>query len=74
VSALQPHLPALQVVVPMMSAPLAMLLRERQLSWMLATAASLCAFAIAIALTREVLAVGEVGYLMGSWPAPFLHC
>jgi len=71
VSALQPHLPALQVVVPMMSAPLAMLLRERQLSWMLATAASLCAFAIAIALTREVLAVGEVGYLMGSWAPPF---
>lgn len=70
-SALQPHLPALQVIVPMLSAPLAMLLRERQLSWMLATAASFCAFAIAIALTRQVLAVGEANYLMGSWPAPY---
>ena len=70
-SALQTHLPALQVIVPMLSAPLVMLLRERQLSWMLATAASLCAFAISIALTRQILAVSESSYLMGSWPAPF---
>jgi len=71
VSALQTHLPALQVIVPMLSAPLVMLLRERQLSWMLATAASLCAFAVAIALTRQILVVSESSYLMGSWPAPY---
>jgi len=68
---LQQHLPALQVIVPMLSAPLVMLLRERQLSWMLATAASLCAFAVSIGLTRQVLAVSESSYLMGSWPAPY---
>ena len=39
------------------SAPLAMLLREHRLSWILATAASLCAFAIAIALTLSVYVV-----------------
>ena len=55
----------------MLCAPLAMLLRERQLSWMLATAASLCAFAISIALTRNVLAHGEQVYFMGSWPPPW---
>jgi len=71
VSMLQQHLPALQVIVPMLSAPLVMLLRERQLSWMLATAASLCAFAVSIGLTRQVLAVSESSYLMGSWPAPY---
>ncbi|MGD8349300.1 MAG: monovalent cation/H+ antiporter subunit D family protein, partial [Gammaproteobacteria bacterium] len=70
-SALQEHLPALQVIVPMLSAPLVMLLRERQLSWMLTTAASLCAFAVSIALTMQILAVKESSYLMGSWPAPF---
>ena len=68
---LQAHLPALQVVVPMLSAPLAMLLRERQLSWMLATAASLCAFAVSIALTHQVLTVGDANYRVGSWPPPF---
>ncbi len=70
-TALQAHLPALQVVVPMLSAPLAMLLREHRLSWTLATAASLCAFAIAIALTLSVLDTGGMRYLMGSWQAPF---
>ena len=70
-SSLQTHLPALQVIVPMLSAPLAMLLRDYRLSWSVATVASLCAFAIAIALTLDVLEVGSVHYLMGSWPAPF---
>ena len=65
------HLPALQVVVPMLSAPLVMLIRDRQLSWMLTTAASLCAFSISVALTQDVLDGGKAGYLMGSWPAPF---
>ena len=68
---LQMHLPALQVVVPLLSAPLVMLLREHRLSWMAATASSLCAFAIAVSLTLAVFEVGEVHYLMGSWPAPF---
>ncbi len=70
-TALQMHYPALQVIVPMLSAPLVMLLREHRLSWMAATAASLCAFAIAVALTLTVFEVGEVHYLMGSWPAPY---
>ena len=42
-TALQMHLPALQVIVPMLSAPIVMLLREHRLSWMAATAASLTA-------------------------------
>jgi multicomponent Na+:H+ antiporter subunit D len=65
------HLPALQVVVPMLSAPLAMLLRDRQLSWMLTTAVSFCAFAISIALVQVVLAEGMIEYHMGGWQPPF---
>ncbi len=65
------HLPALQVVVPMLSAPLAMLLRDRQLSWMLTTAVSLCSFAIAIALVQVVQAQGVIEYHMGGWEPPF---
>ncbi len=70
-SALQPHLPALQVIVPMLTAPLVALLRERQFSWLVTTAASLCAFAVAIALTMVVLEQGTISYEMGSWPPPF---
>lgn len=66
-----PHLPALQVVVPMMTAPLVMLLGDRRLSWAMATAASLCALAIAIALVGEVRLQGTVVYEMGSWAPPY---
>ena len=68
---LHSHLPALQVIVPMLTAPLVMLLRQPRLSWVVASAASICAFAISIALTVDVLADRELKYLMGSWPAPW---
>ncbi|WP_405220506.1 monovalent cation/H+ antiporter subunit D family protein [Lentisalinibacter sediminis] len=70
-TALEQHLPALQVVVPMLTAPLVMLLRPHRLAWAATTAASLCAFAIAVSLTAAVLAGGRPHYEMGSWPAPF---
>ena len=66
-----PHLPALQVVVPLMTAPLAILMPDRRLSWALATIASLCALAIAVALVGEVREQDIVVYAMGSWAPPF---
>ncbi len=55
----------------MLTAPLVMLLRPHRLAWAATTAASLCAFAIAVSLTAAVLAGGRPHYEMGSWPAPF---
>ena len=65
------HLPALQVVVPMLVAPLVILLQPRGLAWAACTAASVLAFGISVELTRMVLAYGPVTYAMGSWPAPY---
>ena len=65
------QLPALQVVVPLLTAPLVVLLRRPGLAWAAATAASLMAFAIAIVLTSEVLVNGNIHYEMGGWPGPF---
>ncbi|MEM7209707.1 MAG: monovalent cation/H+ antiporter subunit D family protein [Pseudomonadota bacterium] len=70
-SGLQAHLPALQLVVPLLTAPVLVLLGERRLSWLMATLASLCAFLIAATLAVHVLAHGPVAYAMGNWPAPF---
>lgn len=70
-SALQPHLPALQVIVPMLSAPVVLLLRDRGLCWAATTLVSLCSFAIAVALCIEVLDGQRILYEMGSWPAPW---
>ena len=65
------HLPALQVIVPMLSAPFALLLRPRGLAWAAAVAASLFAFAIAVLLTLGVLDGRNFEYEMGNWPAPY---
>lgn len=65
------HLPALQVVVPMLSAPLVVLLQPRGLAWAGATAAALASFAIAVALTIAVLGGHTQQYAMGGWPAPY---
>ncbi len=66
-----PHLPALQVVVPLLSAPLLLLLQPRGLAWAAATAASACAAAIAVVLTLGVLGGEGFRYEMGAWPAPY---
>ena len=68
---LTPHLPVLQVVTPMLTAPLVVLLHVRGLPWAAATASSLFAFAIAVGLTQSVLDHGSIIYLLGSWPAPY---
>ena len=70
-NALVDHLPALQVVVPMLMAPLVVLLRPRGLAWAACTMASVLTFAIALQLVQGVLAGETATYLMGSWPAPY---
>lgn len=68
---LSEHLPALQVIVPLLSAPLVVMLRPAGLAWAAATAvASLC-FAIAIAMAGAVLGGQTLVYAMGSWAAPY---
>ncbi len=65
------HLPALQVIVPLLSAPLVMLLAPRGLAWLAATAAAAMSFAIAVAMTGIILDGGHLVYAMGSWSAPY---
>lgn len=65
------HLPALQVVVPMLSAPLIVLLQPKGLAWVGATAAALVSFAIAVTLAIAVLDGQTLNYAMGGWEAPF---
>ena len=65
------HLPALQVVVPLVAAPVCVLLRWSRLTWMVAMAASLFAVWGAWRLLDIVLADGPVSYLLGSWAAPW---
>ncbi|MDP2006050.1 MAG: monovalent cation/H+ antiporter subunit D family protein [Rubrivivax sp.] len=65
------HLPALQVVVPLMAAPLTVLLRQRSLAFAVALAASWTALVIAVLLWLQVEAGGTISYAIGSWPPPW---
>lgn len=65
------HYPILQVIIPMLVAPIALLMPNRKLAWALATTTSLCAFALAIAIAQLVLEGSSHAYPLGDWPAPF---
>lgn len=65
------HLPVLQVVVPLLSAPLAVLLRPHSLAWAATTAASLMAFIIAVTMAIGALNGEVYTYAVGGWPTPY---
>ncbi|UCH75677.1 MAG: monovalent cation/H+ antiporter subunit D family protein [Rhodospirillales bacterium] len=65
------HFPALQVVLPLLAAPVCVLLRGARLSWLAALSVSWAAFAIAALLLAEVLAGGPLSYALGGWAPPW---
>jgi multicomponent Na+:H+ antiporter subunit D len=65
------HLPILQVVVPLIAAPLTVLLRNGSAAWVLAVGASWAALAIAAGLFLEVADGTLISYWLGSWPPPY---
>ena len=68
---ISPHLPALQVVLPLISAPVCVLIRNGLVAWLLAVTVSWIAFAISLALLTHVAVNGPVSYAMGGWAAPY---
>ncbi len=65
------NLPVLQVVVPLLAAPLAFLVRRPRLSWLVALGAAFWAFFAALSLLTGVLASGAIGYEIGGWEPPW---
>ena len=65
------HLPILQVVAPLIAAPLAVLLRGAWLSWAWAIVVTWAAFAISLALLDRVLTGGAISYEIGGWAPPW---
>ncbi len=68
------HLPALQVVLPLIAAPLAVLVRHGGLAFVVVTAAAWAAFAAAVMLWIQVDALpagGVIAYHIGSWAPPW---
>ena len=68
---IQEHLPVLQVALPLVAAPLCLLLTRAMWAWLLALAVSVVALGISIVLLREVYTGEVISYAIGGWAAPW---
>ena len=64
------HLPVLQVAVPLIAAPICVLLRRGRYAWALATVVCWGLFAIAALLLDQVMSGGLISYRLGGWAPP----
>lgn len=62
--------PALQIMVPLVAAPICVMIRNPRWSWVCAMVANTFAFLISIILLQEVMAHGVIRYAVGGWAAP----
>ncbi len=65
------QLPILQIVVPLIAAPICLILRHAFAAWLLATAATAVTFVISVALLVQVLDLGTISYALGDWEPPY---
>jgi multicomponent Na+:H+ antiporter subunit D len=65
------HFPVLQVIVPLLAAPLCLFLRLPRLVALFAILVSATAFLISCALLDQVLSHGTIIYELGGWAAPW---
>ena len=64
------HLPALQVVVPLIGSVLCALLRQRHVCWLITVACSLAMPVIAFGLLWQVQSGGPISYALGGFAPP----
>ena len=65
------HLPILQVIIPLMAAPICLMLKRTQLVWLFSIISSGLAFAVSILLLQQVMTSGVISYELGGWQAPW---
>ena len=64
------QLPALQIMVTLVAAPICVMIRNPRGAWTLALAANAYAFVNALLLLSQVLDTGVIRYAVGGWAAP----
>ena len=65
------NLPALQVVIPLVSAPVCLLLRNPRHAWVCALTVSWLVLAVAVMLAQHVYTQGTISYALGAWAMPW---
>ncbi|PPR79583.1 MAG: Na(+)/H(+) antiporter subunit D1 [Alphaproteobacteria bacterium MarineAlpha2_Bin1] len=64
------QLPALQVVIPLIAAPLCVVFRNKEIACLVSQVVSILSFIISLILLQQVLEVGVISYALGGWLAP----
>ena len=64
------HLPVLQVVIPLIAAPLCVLVQRGATAWILACLVAFACFAISLLLLLQVGDGGVISYHLGGWAPP----
>ena len=64
---LSQHLPVLQVVVPLIVAPLIVLFRNKNIAWLLATLTAFFCLYTSVELLMTVRESGAIDYKIGNW-------
>ena len=65
------HFPVLPIVLPLIAAPLCMLLSRSTLVWLFATLISGLSFIVSLSLLLTTLDQGVISYAVGGWPPPW---
>ncbi|MEM9684290.1 MAG: monovalent cation/H+ antiporter subunit D family protein, partial [Pseudomonadota bacterium] len=65
------HLPALQIIVPLLSAPICVVLRRTTVAYFITLVASWAAFVISCLLLAQVVSSGTISYWLGGWEPPW---
>lgn len=65
------HLPILQVIIPLIAAPLCLSLRQSRIAWLFTVLVSGLSLLISIMLLQQVLTSGTISYELGGWQAPW---
>jgi multicomponent Na+:H+ antiporter subunit D len=65
------HLPILQVVIPLLAAPLCIVFSNRRVAWLIALCATWGSFVVSLFIAQHVLLIGPLNYDIGGWPAPW---
>jgi multicomponent Na+:H+ antiporter subunit D len=65
------HLSVLQVIIPLIAAPICLLLRKSELAWAFSTLVAFMTLAVSVALLSQVMQTGPVSYELGGWKAPW---
>ena len=65
------HLPALAIILPLLGAPLCMLIGQRHVAWLIGIAVSVGGLLIALGLLQQVSGGQVISYQLGGWAPPW---